>query len=182
MGYGLSSAGAAAFKPAPGGKRAIAVMGDGGFWHNGLTSGFGDAVFNQDDNVTIVVDNGYSAATGGQDLLSSTADNLFRRTKNPIEKALRGVGVDSVKPLTHTYDVPAMRAALKEALTTPAPGSQSHRRPIGMHAEQAAPDTATVRKAIKAGKRVVHERFGIDPETCTGDHSCIRLSGCPSLW
>jgi indolepyruvate ferredoxin oxidoreductase, alpha subunit len=28
---------------------------------------------------------------------------------------------------------------------------------------------------------VVRERFGIDPDTCTGDHSCIRLSGCPSL-
>ena len=28
-------------------KRAIAVMGDGGFWHNGLTSGIGNAVFNQ---------------------------------------------------------------------------------------------------------------------------------------
>jgi indolepyruvate ferredoxin oxidoreductase alpha subunit len=21
----------------------------------------------------------------------------------------------------------------------------------------------------------------VDPDTCTGDHSCIRLSGCPSL-
>jgi indolepyruvate ferredoxin oxidoreductase alpha subunit len=28
---------------------------------------------------------------------------------------------------------------------------------------------------------MVRERFGIDPDTCTGDHSCIRLSGCPSL-
>jgi indolepyruvate ferredoxin oxidoreductase alpha subunit len=31
------------------------------------------------------------------------------------------------------------------------------------------------------GKRVVRQRFGIDPDVCTGDHSCIRLSGCPSL-
>jgi indolepyruvate ferredoxin oxidoreductase alpha subunit len=31
------------------------------------------------------------------------------------------------------------------------------------------------------GKRVVRERFGVDADTCTGDHSCIRLSGCPSL-
>jgi indolepyruvate ferredoxin oxidoreductase alpha subunit len=38
-----------------------------------------------------------------------------------------------------------------------------------------------VRKAIEGGQRVVRERFGIDPDTCTGDHSCIRLSGCPSL-
>ena len=38
-----------------------------------------------------------------------------------------------------------------------------------------------VRQAIQRGERVVKERFGIDPDTCTGDHSCIRLSGCPSL-
>ena len=24
-------------------------------------------------------------------------------------------------------------------------------------------------------------RYGVDDELCTGDHSCIRLSGCPSL-
>ena len=24
-------------------------------------------------------------------------------------------------------------------------------------------------------------RYGVDDEICTGDHSCIRLSGCPSL-
>jgi indolepyruvate ferredoxin oxidoreductase alpha subunit len=27
----------------------------------------------------------------------------------------------------------------------------------------------------------VQPRFGVDDEVCTGDHSCIRLSGCPSL-
>ena len=32
-----------------------------------------------------------------------------------------------------------------------------------------------------AGKRVVRTRFGVDEDTCTGDHSCIRLSGCPTL-
>ncbi|WP_439680777.1 hypothetical protein [Embleya sp. MST-111070] len=36
-------------------------------------------------------------------------------------------------------------------------------------------------KAIREGKRVVRERFGVDAETCTGDHACIRISGCPSL-
>ena len=46
-------------------------MGDGGFWHNGLTSGVGNAVFNKSDQVLVVVDNAYAAATGGQDLLSS---------------------------------------------------------------------------------------------------------------
>ena len=36
-------------------------------------------------------------------------------------------------------------------------------------------------RAIAGGERVVRERFGVDADTCTGDHSCIRLSGCPSL-
>ena len=86
MGYGLGGAGAAAFNAAAG-KRAIALVGDGGFWHNGLASSVGNAVFNKSDNVMIVVDNGYAAATGGQDVLSSAADNSMRSTKNPIEKA-----------------------------------------------------------------------------------------------
>jgi indolepyruvate ferredoxin oxidoreductase alpha subunit len=36
-------------------------------------------------------------------------------------------------------------------------------------------------QAIARGERVVQQRFGIDPEVCSGDHSCIRLNGCPSL-
>ena len=24
-------------------------------------------------------------------------------------------------------------------------------------------------------------RFGVDEDVCTGDHACMRLSGCPSL-
>ena len=28
---------------------------------------------------------------------------------------------------------------------------------------------------------MVRERFGVDEDVCTGDHACIRLSGCPSL-
>jgi indolepyruvate ferredoxin oxidoreductase alpha subunit len=35
--------------------------------------------------------------------------------------------------------------------------------------------------AVKAGKRVIKQRFGVDEDVCTGDHACIRLSGCPSL-
>ena len=28
---------------------------------------------------------------------------------------------------------------------------------------------------------MVRTRFGVDEDICTGDHACIRLSGCPSL-
>ncbi len=96
MGYGLGGAGTSALGSA-GGKRAIAILGDGGFWHNGLVSSVGNAVFNKNDGVQIVVDNGYSAATGGQDNMSSLADNRWRVTKNSIERAVRGVGVRWVR-------------------------------------------------------------------------------------
>ncbi len=46
MGYGLGGAGAAAFNTKSD-KRAISFVGDGGFWHNGLTSSIGNAVFPQ---------------------------------------------------------------------------------------------------------------------------------------
>jgi indolepyruvate ferredoxin oxidoreductase alpha subunit len=36
-------------------------------------------------------------------------------------------------------------------------------------------------KAVKDGRRMVRERYGVDEDVCTGDHACIRLSGCPTL-
>lgn len=179
MGYGLGTAGASAFKPE--GKRAVAIMGDGGFWHNGLTSGIGNAVFNQDDNLTIIVDNGYSAATGGQDILSSKAETPRRSTNNPIEKAVRGVGITWAKTRTRTYDVAGMRDAIRDALTSPEKGPKVLVAQSECQLNRQRRIKPQIAKAIKSGKRVVRERFGVDPDTCTGDHSCIRLSGCPSL-
>ena len=179
MGYGLGTAGASAFKPKD--KRAIAVMGDGGFWHNGLTSGIGNAVFNKDDTVTLIVDNGYSAATGGQDILSSRADNKERETRHPIERAVRGVGATWVKTINRTYDLKKMTAALREAMTSPEKGPKIIVAQSECMLNRQRREKPLVKKALKEGKRVVRERFGVDSDTCTGDHSCIRLSGCPSL-
>ena len=180
MGYGLGSASAAALN-APAGKRAISVMGDGGFWHNGLTSGIANAVFNKSDNLTIVVDNSYTSATGGQDIPSSTAHNDTRSTGHAIEDAVKGVGVKWVRTISRTYDLKAMKASLKEALTTGAKGPKVLIAQSECMLNKQRREKPKVRKAIADGQRVVRERFGVDSDTCTGDHSCIRLSGCPSL-
>jgi indolepyruvate ferredoxin oxidoreductase alpha subunit len=181
MGYGLGWAGASAFNSGDTAKRTIAIMGDGGFWHNGLTSGVGNAVFNETDNLLVVIDNGYSAATGGQDVLSSKAANAIRSTNNPIEKAVRGVGVKWVRTVDNTYNLTRMRDALREALTTPSKGPKVIVAQSECMLNRQRREKPLVRKQIADGGRVVRERFGIDPDTCTGDHSCIRLSGCPSL-
>ncbi|MDE0110754.1 MAG: indolepyruvate ferredoxin oxidoreductase subunit alpha, partial [Albidovulum sp.] len=117
MGYGLGPASNGAFDGG-GEKRSIAIIGDGGFWHNGLSSSIGNAVFNKSDSVILVVDNFYSAATGGQDILSSRAGNSTKSTKHPIAEAVKGVGVEWVREIDRTYDVGRMRDILKEALTT----------------------------------------------------------------
>jgi indolepyruvate ferredoxin oxidoreductase, alpha subunit len=183
MGYGLGAAGAAALNAPRGseGKRAISVMGDGGFWHNGLTSGIANAVFNRGDNLTIVVDNSYTSATGGQDILSSSAHNATRSTGHAIESAVRGVGVKWVRTLRRTYDVAGMRDALKEALTTREQGPKVLIAQSECMLNKQRRERPLQRQAVASGQRVVRERFGVDADTCTGDHSCIRLSGCPSL-
>jgi indolepyruvate ferredoxin oxidoreductase alpha subunit len=181
MGYGLGWASAAAFNTHETSRRTISFMGDGGFWHNGLTSGVGNAVFNQSDSVLVIVDNSYTAATGGQDILSSNASNPIRTTKLSIAEAVRGVGVKWIKTITRTYDVAAVRDIFKEALTTKEKGPKV----IVAQSECALNEQRRlkplVKKRIDEGQRVVRERFGVDADTCTGDHSCIRLSGCPSL-
>ena len=165
----------------PAGKKAISIMGDGGFWHNGLTSGIANAVFNRSNNLTIVVDNSYTSATGGQDVLSSKALNPTRSTGHLIEKAVRGVGVEWVRTFKRTYDVAGMRDALKEALTSKHAGPKVLVAQSECMLNRQRREKPQVRAQLAAGKRVVRERFGVDADTCTGDRACIRISGCPSL-
>jgi indolepyruvate ferredoxin oxidoreductase, alpha subunit len=180
MGYGLGPASASAFN-VPAGKRAISFMGDGGFWHNGLASSIGNAVFNKQDNVIVVVDNYYSAATGGQDIPSSRADNPRRKTNNSIVAAVKGIGATWVRHIDRTYDVARLRDTFRDALTTKEAGPKI----IVASSECMLNKQRRVRpqfnRLVASGGRAVKERFGVDEDVCTGDHACIRLSGCPSL-
>ena len=180
MGYGLGASSAAAFG-APGTKRAISVMGDGGFWHNGLATGIGNAVFNKNDGVVLLVDNHYSAATGGQDILSSRALNPSRSTRHTIERAVRGVGVAWVRRIDRTYSVAKMRDTLKLALTTAEAGPKVIIAASECMLNRQRRERPLFNAAVKRGQRMVKPRFGVDEDICTGDHACIRLSGCPSL-
>ncbi len=175
LGYGLGLASAAAVGPSFG-KRVVTVMGDGGLWHNGLTSGVAPAVFNQDDGVLVVMDNGYTSATGAQAIPSSDGGKV----RIGIEAALRGLGVRWVRTV-RTYDIGRMIRTLRAAMTTKKPGLKviiaAGECMLAVQRRLRPPNQAK----IAAGERVVQTRFGVDDDVCTGDHSCIRLSGCPSL-
>ena len=70
LGYGMSLASAAAVGPNLN-KRPIAIMGDGGFWHNGMITGVASNLFNKGDGLLIIMQNGYTSATGLQFMPSS---------------------------------------------------------------------------------------------------------------
>jgi indolepyruvate ferredoxin oxidoreductase, alpha subunit len=179
LGYGMSLASAAAVTPNME-RRPIAIMGDGGFWHNGLITGVASNLFNKGDGVLIVMQNGYASATGQQYLPSSTANRSGSPTGMTIEQTLRSLGVKWLRTV-RSYSVAKMTKTLKEAMRTAerglkviiADGECQLVRQRRVRAEDA--------ERLKRGERVVRVRFGVDDEICTGDHSCIRLSGCPSL-
>jgi len=179
LGYGMSLASAAAVGPNMD-KRSISIMGDGGFWHNGLITGVASNLFNKGDGVLIVMQNGYTSATGQQYMPSSLASRDGSAPGMDIEKTLRSMGVKWLRTV-RTYGVANMVKTLKEAMRTAerglkviiADGECQLARQRRVRAEDAV--------KLEQGKRVTRARYGVDEEICTGDHSCIRLSGCPSL-
>ena len=108
-------------------KRTVTMMGDGGFWHNGLTSGIANAVFNKNDGILVIMKNGYSSATGTQELPSSPQHSDTHAPDMSMERALAGIGVDWVQTVDN-YRVGEVAKTLKEAMTTRLQGPQGHHR------------------------------------------------------
>ncbi|MCX7892603.1 MAG: thiamine pyrophosphate-dependent enzyme, partial [Burkholderiales bacterium] len=187
LGYGMSLAAAAGVGPMLE-RRPIAIMGDGGFWHNGLLSGVSSALMNGDDAVLVVMKNGYTSATGTQELVSSPPQAARREAREAsaaaadtkIEETLAGAGVRWLRTV-HTYRVAEMKAALEEAFRTPEPGLKVIVAEGECQLERQRRIRPLRAAALARGERVVRTRFGVDEDVCSGDHSCIRLSGCPSL-
>jgi indolepyruvate ferredoxin oxidoreductase alpha subunit len=187
LGYGMSlasSAGVQSFQQ----QRPIAIMGDGGFWHNGLLSGVTSRLLNGSDGILVVMKNGYTSATGTQDLVSTPAEaakvvaaaHSATQSDVTIERTLKGLGVEWLRTV-HTYRVADMKAALKEAFTTPFAGLKVIVAEGECQLERQRRIRPLRALRLAQGRRIVRTRYGVDDETCTGDHSCIRLSGCPTL-
>jgi len=179
LGYGLGLASNSAIAPMFAG-RTVTIMGDGGFWHNGLTSGIANAVFNRSDGILVIMKNGYTSATGTQNIPSSPHQTEWKSGDMSIERALKGIGVEWIKPV-YTYRVSEMAKTLRTAMTSAYKGLKVIIADAECQLERQRRIRPQIAAALKAGERVVRTRFGVDEDVCSGDHSCIRLSGCPSL-
>src|SRR5438552_8460636 len=178
LGYGLGLASNSAVHPAMA-RRTVTMMGDGGFWHNGLTSGIANAVFNKNDGILVIMKNGYSSATGTQELPSSPQHSAAKEDIS-MERALEGVGVGWIKTVDN-YRVGEVAKTLKEAMTTDYKGLKVIVAEGECQLERQRKLKPVIAKQLTEGKRTVRVKYGVDEDTCTGDHSCIRLSGCPTL-
>jgi indolepyruvate ferredoxin oxidoreductase alpha subunit len=193
LGYGMSLASRAGVSPVIQ-RRALAIMGDGGFWHNGLLTGVQAALFNHDDAVLVIMKNGYTSATGTQDILNTPDDEAkaqallhdanahqsLAHANQAIEDTLKGMGVKWMR-VVHTYEVDAMRKTLEDAFTSDFNGLKVIVAEGECQLERQRRVRPWTAARLQRGERVARVKYGVDEDVCTGDHACIRLSGCPTL-
>jgi indolepyruvate ferredoxin oxidoreductase alpha subunit len=179
LGYGLglaSSVGLSSMMKNP----VVSIMGDGGFWHQGLTTGVANHVFNKDEGVLVILKNGYASATGHQHIPSTGTNSRDQASEMDLEKALRGVGVKWIETVG-SYRVGKMINVLKRAILARGKGLRVIIAEGECMLARLRREKPIVSAQVKAGNRVLRTKYGVDETTCTGDHSCIRLSGCPTL-
>lgn len=189
LGYGMSLASRAGVSPLMQ-RRVLSIMGDGGFWHNGLLTGVQSALFNADDAVLLIMKNGYTSATGTQDILSTPDDEVkaaaadkqqsLVHKNQTIEATLKGLGVQWLRNVDN-YDVAAMRRTLESAFTSDFNGLKVIIAEGECQLERQRRIKPWIAGLLQRGERVARVKYGVDEDVCTGDHACIRLSGCPTL-
>ena len=179
LGYGLGLSSAAGVAPAFS-KRVISIMGDGGFWHNGLSTGVSGAAFNapgrraRDHEQRLQLGDGAAISPLHHRRRRTQPDRDHRAGAQEHGRQL-GAPAAQLRRRPHGADACGRRSP------PPAAGSRSSSPTANASSPASAASARLIRKALQSGKRVVRTRFGVDDATCTGDHSCIRLSGCPSL-
>src|SRR5262245_28752854 len=179
LGYGMGLASSGAVAPAFG-KRVVSILGDGGFWHSGLTAGVANAVYNTQDSVLVILENFYTSATGQQSNPSSGKNPRGHDVKMSIAETIKSLGVSWVK-VVDPYKVGDTLRAVKDAMTTAAGGLKVIIARAECQLERQRRVKPQVAARLKSGARVEVPRFGVDPDVCTGDKSCMRFNGCPSL-
>jgi indolepyruvate ferredoxin oxidoreductase, alpha subunit len=176
MGIGLASAGALSRMA---NKRVISFMGDGTFWHSGLTTSITNAVYNKQDATLIILENFWTSMTGHHENPASGKNMRQEGVGMDIEKALKGTGVKWIKKV-NPYDLKESMTTLKEAYEEEK-GLKVIISKGECQLEKTRREKGVVKRNIESGKRTVQTRLGVDPDVCTGDHSCMRYNGCPSL-
>lgn len=140
----------------------VATIGDGTFLHGGIT-GLIDAVYNNADITVLILNNGTTAMTGGQEH-PGTGKTLRGEETHAVNYAdvCRAVGVKSLKEVD-AYDLGAMYQAVREATEYKGVAVVIANRPC-----------------VLDPVKIKGPAFQIRAEGCTACQSCMNL-GCPAL-
>lgn len=147
----------------------FAIIGDSTFFHTGVPALI-DAVYNQNDVITLIVDNSITAMTGFQPHPGTGIQITGEPGKRiPPEDIVRGAGVEEDHFwIVDAYDLEAITRAIEAAIGMKGPRVIISRHPCSLHARGSA-----------KGQKIVP--VIIDKEKCTNCMICVKSFGCPAI-
>src|SRR5262249_59993185 len=122
----------------------------------------------------------YTSATGQQANPSTGRNPRGDGVSMSIAETIKSLGVSWVR-VVDPYKVGRTLGVVKEAMTTAVGGLKVIIARAECQLERQRRVRPQVAARLGAGERVETPRFGVDPDVCTGDKSCMRFNGCPSL-
>ncbi|GMQ97625.1 MAG: indolepyruvate ferredoxin oxidoreductase subunit alpha [Acidimicrobiia bacterium] len=140
----------------------VATIGDSTFLHSGIAA-IADAVYAHANITVLILDNGTTAMTGGQEH-PGTGVTLQGRAATPVDLVAmcKAVGVSDVR-VVDPYDLAASYGALEDAIAHTGPSVVITNRPC-----------------VEAPTKVRDTPFEVIAEACTACQACMT-PGCPSI-
>lgn len=174
-------------------QRVIAAMGDGTFFHRGLTNidnFLHNMAFDKDANIILIIlENYWTAMTGhhenpaskGDQITEEYGENLRKEhTYRPdIETVLKGHGIKWLKRW-NAFEMRKNIKTLKEAYDSKEPLKVIISDGECTLARQRR-ETPLMSQRIKKGERVQKPIYQIDDQVCSGCFPCEKYNGCPSV-
>lgn len=142
----------------------VAIIGDSTFVHSGIT-GLIDVVYNKGKVTVIIMDNGTTAMTGGQQHPATGRTIRDEPTSKLIlEDLCKSVGVRRVR-VVDPYDLAELERVVSEEIAANEPSVIIARREC-------------VLDRLRTGPKVIP--YYVDSEACIGCRKCLEL-GCPAI-
>jgi indolepyruvate ferredoxin oxidoreductase alpha subunit len=140
----------------------VATIGDSTFLHGGIP-GLADAVYSQANITVLLLDNGTTAMTGGQEH-PGTGTTLQGVETTPVDFVglCESLGVRDIRVID-PYDMGATYSALERAIAHVGPSVVITNRPC-----------------VEAPMKVRDTPFRVIAESCTACQACMT-AGCPSI-
>jgi indolepyruvate ferredoxin oxidoreductase alpha subunit len=151
-----------AYRMAGQAQRVLAVIGDSTFLHSGMT-GLLDAVYNRAKLTLLILDNGTTGMTGGQDHPGTGV--TLQRVEGPaldLAAVCRALGIAHVRRVD-PYSLDEVSTAIREALAHDGPSVVITGRPCVL---------------VEAFQRP--QAFAVQDSECNGCGACLR-TGCPAI-